>query len=73
MTKTRFRSPVQRRKDRIRARDRKFFGKRLVCAICGEICKTELHHWKYSDCYDERCLIELCPKCHGLIHGIKRE
>jgi len=65
----RYRSPVQRRKDKIRKRDRKMFEKRLVCMLCGRICATEIHHWKYSDIYDERCILEVCQKCHCTIHG----
>ena len=69
----RYRSPAQRRKDRIRKRDRENFDKRWVCTLCNKIRKTEIHHWYYSEMYDERALIEVCAKCHGDLHGIRRE
>jgi len=66
-------SPARRRKERIRKRDRKMFKKRLVCNLCGKISCTEIHHFRYSDVYDERALIEVCAKCHGDLHGMRRE
>ena len=65
-------SPAQKRKKKIRDRDRKRFDKRWVCSICGEVGNTEFHHWSYCDVYDPRALIEVCPRCHGDLHGISR-
>ena len=65
-------SPARRRKENIRKRDRREFEKRWVCTLCKKIRKTEIHHWYYSDVYDERALIEVCPRCHGDLHGIRR-
>lgn len=69
---SRYRSPAQRRKDKLRQRDRACFDKRFVCTLCGKIGKTEIHHWRYSEVYDPRVLIEVCAPCHGKLHGIKR-
>ena len=65
-------SPARRRKENIRKRDRKNFRKRMVCNLCGKIAMTEIHHFRYSDVYDERALIEVCAECHGDLHGIRR-
>jgi len=62
--------PVRVRKERIRKRDRRRFKKRLVCNICGAICNTQIHHWYYSDVYDSRSIIEVCDRCHKVLHGI---
>ena len=69
MIMTRKRNAVQKRKDKIRLRDRRRYEKRLVCTICGKITSTQIHHWFYSDLFDERSIIELCPECHAEIHG----
>ena len=69
---TRKRNAVQKRKDKIRLRDRRRYDKRLVCTICGDIAFTELHHFRYQDVYDERSLIELCPTCHKKLHGMMK-
>lgn len=64
-------SPARRRKENIRKRDRDDFEKRMVCNLCGKIARTEIHHFRYSDVYDERALLEVCSKCHKAIHGLK--
>ena len=71
MSNNRSKNPVQVRKERIRNRDRRKFKKRLVCTLCNGIDNTEIHHWYYSDVYDSRALIEVCPRCHKVLHGIQ--
>lgn len=69
---SRTRSPTQIRKDKLRLRDRRRYHKRGVCAICNKITITEIHHFKYSDKYDERSLIEVCHEHHQMLDQIKR-
>ena len=57
-----------RRRDNIRHRDRECYPLTGACAVCGEICDTQIHHFRYSDVYDERALIEVCPACHLHFH-----
>ena len=63
------RGAKQKRKDRIRTRDRRMFKKTGACTICGKICDTEIHHFRYSDEYDERSIIEVCRECHRKLHN----
>ena len=65
-------NPVRIRKERIRNRDRHKYQKRLVCTVCGEICRTQIHHFFYSDVYDPRAMIEVCPGCHKVLDAIHK-
>lgn len=67
---TRKMSPERKRRERIRRRDRRHYTKRLVCAVCGEIAETQIHHWYYSDVYDERSMIEVCNECHKPLDAV---
>lgn len=62
------RNAVQLRKDAIRSRDRRHYPLMGECAVCGFRCATQLHHFRYSDVYDERAVIEVCPLCHKRFH-----
>ena len=70
MSKNRSTNPVRVRKENIRKRDRNRFNKRLVCTICGSITNTQIHHWYYSDVYDDRSIIEVCDRCHKVLDAI---
>ena len=68
-------NPAQLRKDAIRSRDRRYYSFIGRCVVCGRACNTCLHHFYYSDVYDDRSFIEVCPavcgkmsRCHGRFH-----
>ncbi len=58
----------QKRKRRIRTRDRARYQKTGRCFLCGQFNTTELHHRYYPDRYDAGAIIELCRECHQNLH-----
>lgn len=68
---TRHRSAKQTARDRIRARDRRWYPKRGVCFVCGTTGDTQIHHHRYEIEYNPINFIEVCDTCHKRIHGLR--
>ena len=64
-------SALQKHRDRIRARDRRWHIKTYKCCICGIECDTQIHHFKYDVEYDTVNFCEVCDLCHRRIHGLR--
>lgn len=63
---------AQKRKERIRKRDRRRYGVGWVCSLCGCTLPCEIHHLTYHDKYVQDAITHLCEGCHPVMDYVNQ-